>query len=216
MVNDSILNFLKDYPGMAIKPSRSDSTVLKGAFDFTAVANNGPELTDSYELKVEFPCRFPKELPKVWELQDKIPRGEEFHINPDDTLCLGSPIRLLQKANKNPTASGFARTCIVPFLYAVSRKVKDGGDFYMGELEHGEPGIVDDYMDLFCLKSKFEVINALHLLSMKKRIANKRTCPCKCGRRLGRCKFRLKINDFRKMASRSWFKKHAKTPGGGI
>lgn len=208
--------FLDDYPEMALKPSRDDSIIFKGSFKFSAQSKGGPHITDSYDLKIEFPFSFPKELPKVWELNNKIPEGDSFHVNPDKTLCLGSPIRLLHKVNKSPTMTGFAENCLVPFLYAVSRKLKDGGDFYMGELEHGEPGIIDDYKDIFSLNDKDQVRRLLNLLRLKKRIANKRECPCNCGKRLGKCKLRFKVNNTRKMASRSWFQKHSSQPGSAI
>ena len=72
----------------------------------------------------------------------------------------------------------------MPYLYAVSKKLQYGGDFAFNELAHGELGIIADYCDLFGLKKREQVINVLELLGMKPRIANKKPCPCECGRRL--------------------------------
>lgn len=99
---------------------------------------------------------------------------------------------------------------MVPYLFAVSNKIQSGGEFVFGELPHGKKGIIDDYLDLFGLKSHEQVLNTIILLGMKKRLANKKPCPCGCGKRLGVCSFNYKINQFRKMAPRSWFSNHAK------
>jgi hypothetical protein len=84
-----------------------------------------------------------------------------------------------------------------------------GGDFVFGELAHGDQGIVDDYSAMLGLKERHQVTQAIHLLGLKKRLANKKPCPCGCGKRLGSCPFHHKLNEFRKMAPVSWFKAHA-------
>jgi hypothetical protein len=42
----------------------------------------------------------------------------KHRINPDETLCLGSPLRLMMLVHAEPTLSGFASNCIVPYLYS--------------------------------------------------------------------------------------------------
>lgn len=213
---NNVDQFLKDYPGMSIRPSRDDGMILKGAFKFCATPPDGIEICDSYELEMFFPASFPREIPKVKELGGKIPRDGKYHINSDDdTLCLGSPLRLLREAKNHPSLTGFSRQCIVPFLYAVSKKLQTGGDFVFSELAHGKPGVIDDYKELLGLSAENQVRQALKLLGMKRRISNKLACPCNCGKRLGSCHFHRKINEYRKVASRSWFKMHSKSIGVG-
>lgn len=146
--------FLKEYPGMSIQPFQGQDLVMKGVFALKANTQTGPEITDYYSLKISTPKKFPNALPKVREINEKIPRDGNYHINPDDTLCLGSPLRVLKKINESPSLSGFARGCLVPYLYAVSYKLINGGDLYFGELAHGKQGIIDDYRDLLGLKTK--------------------------------------------------------------
>lgn len=208
--------FLKDYPGMAIRPSRDEGLILKGTFKFCATPPNRAEICDSYELEIFVPTSFPRAIPKVKELNRKIPRDGKHHVNADDTLCLGSPLRLLKKIAEHPNLQGFAEKCLVPFLYAVSNKLQNGGEFVFRELAHGEAGIVDDYMELLGLRKKVEVFQALSLLGMKRRIANKLPCPCSCGRRLGLCPFHNNLNQLRNSAPRSWFKSHHRNLGVGV
>ena len=205
----SIDQFLKNYPGMSIAPYSGRNFHLYGNFRFIANVSGGEEIKDCYKLEIIVPKEFPNALPIVKEIDGKIPRNETFHVNTDGSLCLASPLRLLKKIYNSPNLKGFAERCLIPYLYSVSYKLKNGGNFIFGELLHGEQGILDDYSQMFKLSKKSHIIQAVKLLGMKKRIANKKQCPCGCGRRLGACSFRHKLNDFRKMAPVCWFKDHA-------
>lgn len=210
---NKVSEFLKDYPEMSIRPSREDGLTLKGTFKFCGTPPDGVEICDSYDLEILVPALFPRVIPKVKELSRKIPRDGKHHVNKDETLCLGSPMQLLKKIAEQPTLPGFVKKCLVPFLYAVTKKLQNGGEFVFSELAHGEQGIIDDYKELLGLKTKASVINAVELLGLKKRVANKLPCPCNCGKRLGGCIFHRKLNGFRNVASRSWFKLHSKNIG---
>lgn len=206
----SLSQFLHDYPGMSTAPCSLDTGVcLRGKFRFKAEVSGGDEIDDSYKLKIVVPEKFPQALPKVEETGGKIPRDGKFHVNPDGTLCLGSPLRLLRKVHSAPNLTGFTDKCLIPYLYAVSYKLMHGGDFVFGELAHGDQGIMEDYSVMLGLKERHQITRAIQLLGLKKRIANKKPCPCGCGKRLGTCPFHHKLNEFRKMAHVSWFKAHA-------
>lgn len=210
LASKSLRQFLDDYPGMSTSPYSGAGVCLRGKFRFKAKVDNGEEIDDSYKLEIVVSEKFPQELPEVKETGRKIPRNGNFHVNPDGTLCLGSPLRLLKKVHSSPSLSGFADKCLVPYLYAVSYKLMHGGDFIFGELAHGAQGIVDDYSIMLGLKERHQIPLAIQLLGMKKRISNKKNCPCGCGKKLGDCAFHYKLNEFRKMASVVWFKKLAK------
>lgn len=200
--------FLADYPGMAIHPSSNPGLELRGALSFRAQPTGRPEIIDAFSLVIVVPPRFPAALPSVIETGGRLPRDGHHHINPDDTLCLGSPLRLLLKLSRQPTLSGFADGCVVPYLYAMSHKLKFGGPFVFDELDHGAPGALRDYMDLFGVNQPQQARAAWLLLAMKERHANKQPCPCGCGHRVGRCRFNQRLRGFRELASRSWFKAH--------
>lgn len=200
--------FLKDYPHMSIRPASRPGLVIQGPFHFTARHKGYPEITDSFVLRIAVPPAFPGDLPEVTKLGKRIPHNGDFHVNPDATLCLGSPLRLLWKLSRRPSLPGFASSCLVPYLYAVSHKLQFGGELLFRELKHGAEGIVEDYLDLFGLSNPEQVRRVVRLLGMKKRHANKEPCPCECGNRLGRCRFNRKMRYFRQRASRSWFRAH--------
>jgi len=201
--------FIKDYPGMSIAPSRGMGIVLRGLFSFSTRSGDGAQMHDSYQLQIEVPQGFPGEMPRVIETGHRIPRDADHHVFPDGELCLGSPLRLRQMVRRRPSLAGWTQNCLVPYLCAMSHKLKHGGDFLFGELAHGPEGVVSDYRELFDLKEPAQVIRALELLGMKRRVANKAPCPCGCGRRLGRCSFNARLDKLRNIASRSWFRDHA-------
>ena len=202
--------FLSEYPNMSVEVTTDGSTdiILSGSFDFAAKFKNEPEVHDSYSLEIRVPINFPAAVPRAKELAGKIPRDGKHHINPDDTLCLGSPLRLKLLIRDEPTLTGFASNCLVPYLYWITTK-----KFAVGELAHGDAGIIADYMTLFKLNDPKQIIPALKILALKKRLANKMPCPCGCSVRLGRCEKRFILNQYRKIAARRWFRDHIKTLG---
>lgn len=198
--------FLRSYPGMIVKPSSEPELRIEGQFKFAGASIAHGSIIDCYHLRVVVPSIFPRSLPIVEELDQKIPRIASYHVNPEGSLCLGSRLRLLFELAKDPTLEGFAENCLVPYLFGVSHKLRHGGEFPFGELPHGVPGELLDYMNLFGLRTEDQARLVIRYLSMKKRRANKLPCPCGCNRRLGVCRFNLRVRRFRGLAERTWFR----------
>lgn len=198
--------FLLDYPKMAVRPSLGSHLRLKGSFEFIGAHRAHGLVKDAFSLQIDVPAAFPRKLPEVKEIGDRIPRTGDFHVNSDGSLCLGSHLRLLLKLNEMPTLVGFAERCLVPYLYATSRKLTHGGKLVFGELAHYGPGMLQDYAQLFGLPTADQARYALALLGKKKRIANKFPCPCGCELRLGQCRLNRRLLRFRRLASRGWFR----------
>jgi hypothetical protein len=72
------------------------------------------------------------------------------------------------------------------------------------ELAHGVAGLLDDYRRILGFATDAACREALRLLALKRRIANKSPCPCGSGRRLGRCHNR-RLNRLRERHGRRWF-----------
>ena len=209
MKPDGLIEFLADYPGMSLQPTRHDETVIRGQFHFKA-NGSGNATEDTFELEMLINRIFPSAIPEVRETAGKIPKTGDYHVNPDGSLCLGSHLRLKNALFEAPDLVSFTENCLVPYLFNVSIKLRHGGEFITGELAHGTAGILHDYMEMFDLSTPVQIVYALELLGTKKRIANKKMCPCGCGLRLGRCPVHHRLNVFRPAAPRSWFSKHAR------
>jgi hypothetical protein len=154
---------------------------------------------------MEIPPQFPRHTPEVSETGGAIPRTPDFHINPDGTFCLGSPLRLKTRLHENADFLNFVEMHLDPFLFAVTYKLQNGGPFIFDELAHGNKGEITDYCDLLGMRNEPQVLKALIALSQKRRVANKRPCPCGCGNRLGVCKAHHTLNKVRKCAPRCDF-----------
>ncbi len=204
-----IAAFLKEQPMMNLTPVSNGAIIINGLFEFTRTYQNRDLIHDSYELRITIPENYPEVLPLFQELEGKIPRNADYHVNPGGTLCLGSELRLLKQLRSAPDISLFIENCLIPYLYAQSHKRIFGGDFIFGELQHGELGIFEDCENLFHLRGKDAVIYALELLGKKRRIANKCTCPCGCRRKLRQCIAHSRLNGFRNVLPRSRYKEIA-------
>ncbi len=203
--------FLGGYPEMTLNPTESGGIRLSGLFRFAASCpSDKATIEDEFQIAIEVPQGFPRDIPVVFETGSRIPRLPEFHVNSDGSLCLGSPLRLLAIVRGCPSILGFVDRALVPFLFAVSKSLTSGRSFPFGELPHGAPGALADYQAMFGLTTASQVKQALWALSLKKRIANKHPCPCGCGLRLGKCRVRLELNPLRNAASRAWFAREAK------
>jgi hypothetical protein len=207
-----IRDFLLEHTAMALKASTGDEVRIEGLYHFTARWQE-TQITEAYELAIDVPASFPSDIPRVEETGGRIPRQPGFHVNPDGSLCLGSPLRLRLIARRTPDLQSFANACLVPYLFAVSHRVMHGGDLIFGELAHGHRGELEDYGVLFGLKTPSETIAALKCLGLRRRVANKRPCPCRCGSRLGRCCFHQQLLHFRPLASRAWFRSRLRAAG---
>jgi len=193
---------LEQYPGLSARPQKDRSLHLVGDLEFRASYKDLGVIEDSYGLRIEVPAEFPRVLPKVYDIGGKISR--RFHTNSDGSLCLGSPIRLFMAIQHNRSLAAFVKKCLIPFLYTYSYRTQHG-TLPFGELPHGDAGIIQDYMKLFCVETKSACLSMLALLGKKKRVANKLPCPCGSGIRVGRCHNKL-LNRIRTIKPRSWFR----------
>jgi len=192
-------------PDLRERPSADGSLVLEGPLEFCAQTAQHGAIQERFEVRLKVPAGFPRELPEVWELGGRIPW--RFHTNTDDrSLCLGSPLRLFITLNAEPTLVGFVNRCLLPYFYnfVIGQRT---GRLPFGELAHGSRGLRTDYQRILGARSEQETIAFFTSLAVKKRIANRRPCPCGSGRRVGRCHHRV-LNGLRAIHSRSWFAKH--------
>lgn len=200
--------FLSLYPRMRVQPSCSNLICMEGQFEIRASFKNCPNIEDSYRLSIRLPQVFPRELPQFFELGGRIPRDADHHVFPEDgSLCLGSPLRLYFIAKSAKDFTDFVQQTLVPYLYAISHCEKTGKSFLFGELKHGKVGLFEDYVELLQLRSPQQVDYTLSLLAMKKRLANKKPCPCGCGSRLGVCSYNKIVRQLREHHGRAAFER---------
>lgn len=189
---------LDRHPGLSRRPSRSGELVVAGTLDYRTEHPSLGAIEDAFTIELRIPAVFPRVVPRVRELDGRVPA--DFHRVLNGDLCLGSPLRLQLILSKNPTLVGFVGKCVVPYLVGFN-VFERTGEMPFGELAHGNRGLFDEYKQIFGVRADSACVQFLHLLSLRKRVANKRPCPCGSGRRLGKCHNR-QANSLRKVASR--------------
>ncbi len=200
-----LAEFRERFPGLRLTHLPDCALQFDGELAFRARMDGFDEIDDTYKLSGIIPYRFPEEEAQVFEVGGRI--SGDYHKFDNGILCLGSPIRRRKELAEQPTLTGLIERLVIPYLYNHSYQERNGA-LPVGELDHGAPGLVEDYEKLFQLEGPQQCLEALQLLGMKKRIANKRACPCGSGRRLGRCHNR-QLNPFRRFAPRNYFRRQA-------
>ena len=92
---------LRAYRGLCLRPHARDGLLIAGDVAFTAGGGDLESLTDTYSIRIDIPCDFPRRLPRVHECGGRIPRN--YHKLDDGALCLGSNVRLRMKLGARPT-----------------------------------------------------------------------------------------------------------------
>lgn len=202
-------DFLATHQRIRISEINDDQLVLAGEYHLNAQLAGGHLVDRTYQLKLVCSREYPEKLPMVYDEERYFPRDQEYHTYDDGSFCLGSEVRIKSLLIDDDSLSAFFEKIVDRFLYAVTHRI-EFGIFPYGELSHGQQGLIDDYGELFDLKGKPAVLQALKALGKRKREANKLPCPCGCGFRLGICDFRFSLNVFRKVAKLRWFRKHLK------
>lgn len=206
---ESIDELLGSWSRLRRSPSRESGLVsVQGFLAFELEPHGLPKIDDTYRLRIDIRTDREDEIPRVFELDGRIPKDVDEH-NPGGEFCLGSPLTVRLKLGRSPTLVHFVDQCVVPFLYAASWRRQGHSGWPFGELPHYAEGLLDDYQRLFRVSSPESARLALAALCVRSRVANKLACPCGCQRRLGKCPYRQFVASFRPLATRPYFRRIA-------
>ncbi|MGG6448288.1 hypothetical protein [Pseudobacillus badius] len=198
-----IKSFLAEYSEFIMQPIVGSEMIIKGNLRRTLHHESFGSIDIDYSLLIHIPFDYPENLPIIFESKGAIQNSPSNHINPDGSFCLGSPLRLKILSKRNSDFKYFFEECVLPYLYAVTINIQQGGGFAFGELEHGTTGLILDLQDFFCLKDSSQVYQMLKILSSRKKLANRMICPCGCKQRVTRCNYFKYILRMRKMLTRA-------------
>lgn len=203
---DNVDGLLNAWPSLRRVPStRADATVLEGRLEFVLEPPGFPRIEDCYSVRIEVPLGATDSVPQVFETGRRIPRDVDHHVNPNGALCLGSPWRVQQLLGRPMSLLALVERCVVPFLYAATWRAQGHSEYPFSELAHGRAGLLDDYSSILGVEGPGAVLQALNALARRRREANKLWCPCGCGIRLGRCRYRFALNNLRQGMTRRSF-----------
>lgn len=159
----------------------SKSAKIWGVFE---VKHQGA-VYDRFQICVQVPASYPKDLPKVFETAGRIPRNQTRHVNGDDSLCLFiDEERHLFLGEKASLTDYFEGPLTTHLLF--QRYFEVHGCFPKGEMGHNEEGVIQFYQEKFGLKERAQVVDVLSILSADSDY-NMDSCPCKSGRLIKEC-----------------------------
>jgi hypothetical protein len=189
------------YPGLRVAPSTGEELKLVGELAFRVIGPDGTSVEDCYEVDLRVPLDFPRRTPTAAETGGRI--AQTFHKLEGGHLCLGAPTDLRVRLVTSPTVLTFVERIVIPYLYGHSY-FKAHGVMPFDELDHGERGLLQHFASLFGAPTEDAARAFVRAASLRRRAANKLSCPCGSGRRLGQCHNR-RVNRLRDLLGRSWF-----------
>lgn len=140
-----------------------------------------------YEIVIEFPHDYPKELPICYENGEK-KISHYHHLNPGKqrTFCLGTEMELRYRLMPEYTAEKYIEL-IIEYL-TIYEYYKKYHTMPVIDRGHGEIGIIEGYQSLFKVSNKAKVLNLLHSLPVKNKYKNL-SCPCGSEKKLKNCHY---------------------------
>ena len=205
---ESIDELLRSWSRLRRSPAREPGLVsVQGILAFEVEPKGLAKIDDAYRVRIDIRVDRDDRVPEVFELDGRIPREVNEHVNPGGDFCLGSPLAVRLKLGRQPSLTHFVDQCVVPFLYAASWRRKGGAGWPFNELPHYSPGLLEDYQRLLQVSTPASTGLALAALCVRPRVANKLPCPCGCGLRLGKCSYRQHLASLRPFATRPYFRR---------
>lgn len=198
---------LSAWPRLRRQPvTRADVCSVAGFLEFVMEPPGLARLGDCYSIRIDVPLDATEHAPEAYETAGRIPHDAAHHVNPGGAMCLGSPWAVRRRLGKPPGLVRLVEQCVLPFLYAATWRAQGNSGYPFAELDHGGPGLLDDYESILDVKGAEAVTCALRALTHRRRVANKLPCACGCGQRLGVCDYRVKLNPLRAGSTRPFFR----------
>jgi hypothetical protein len=135
---------------------------------------NDKEISDSFRIRIQFPHNYPENYPFVYETSKKIPNN--YHTNPDGTLCLGTEIETSLIFFQKKSIKNFIINLLIPYLsgFIYSNKY---GELPYGERQHGIKGKFEFYYELFGTNNIEYILKLLNEIKTGN-LRGHHLCPC--------------------------------------
>lgn len=160
----------------------NDLVKLSGELEFNASFNN-QEISDTYLILIVFPKDYPDAVPVSFETEDKIP--DNYHKNPDKSLCIAPPLDLIQKFSSNPCILNYINNLLIPYLYRYSF-IQKYGKAPFDEYSHGALGLIEYYFELLEINS-ISTLGKMLLIVLENKYRGHLLCPCGSYKKLRYC-----------------------------
>lgn len=169
------------YPDLQIV-NESGTLYVRGSFP---IIHNGIEL-DRFQIEIEFPPDYPRNLPRVRETASRVPRVVDRHVIPSTGIaCLFVEEDWLAAVGREPAFIDFLNGPVRNFFIGQSL-VEAGQPWPFGEWPHGKAGVLEVYAGWFGTDDEPTIRRYLDCLS-KEGLKGHWDCPCGSGRGIRAC-----------------------------
>lgn len=142
----------------------------------------------SYLINIEIPHNFPKEIPKVRETSNKIPRIADRHFEEDGSACLCFRDSIFIFWSKESTILDFMKIFVEPFFLWQIEFEASGGANKDRSFRHGIAGAIQFYGEILKTEDKRIIYRFVDLMT-KKKIRGSWNCYCGSGKKIKDCHF---------------------------
>lgn len=159
-----------------------DVAYLSGTFILTQEGR----VVDRYEIEVRFPDDFPDDVPVVYEVGGRIPRGSShWHVEGDGKCCLFVEEEFWREHPDGYTLLEFLDGPVKTFFVNNTHQERTGEPCFETRRHH-QQGLFDFYKELLQTNDSREVFRYVDVLRRERLSASQR-CPCGSGRKLKDC-----------------------------
>lgn len=143
MISDSIDFIQRHYPEMKIK-SYDNFIVFEGRFIINAKYNY-VEINRAPKLAIIVPKSYPQNLPKVFELENKIVNEHKLD---DGSLCVATFFDLFLELSHSKTIEDYINKFLIPYFISYEQWCITG-EYIYGDRSHGSKGIYESISEYF-------------------------------------------------------------------
>ena len=156
---------------------------LVGLLSFDA-SYQGKNVKDAFTVEITIPTNYPIKLPSVKEKGKRMTGYGHLNNNTGD-FCLGAPLAVRKKFNKEPTLLAYIQQQIIPFMFSFC-VFQETGKMPYDELSHFGEGILEFYQREFNIDDKL-IILLLLKINVENNYERRSKCPCRSGKILHHC-----------------------------
>ncbi len=179
-IKDQIKN---EYPALVVF-IKKNTVYIRG--NLQLLDESKKRIIDRFAIEIELPAKYPNGLPKVRELNGRIPKIADRHINEDDEdICLFLPDERYKHYPEGASIIDFIKGPVVSyFLGQVC--YEQTGKLPTGERSHGIRGIIEFYSEELKVNDVSFIKRFLEYLS-KPRLKGHWPCYCGSGKKMRHC-----------------------------
>lgn len=171
------------FPKLKEPVKKNGVSLINGHID---IIDANEYIWDTYSVLILIPNEFPTLMPELIELDRKIERDPNWHVNKHGVCCLGTDSKIHHELGDEKTLINWMDKFAVPFL-ANHKYKKVTGAYANGEFSHGHEGLLEFYFKLFNVTNKEEVIKQIRLILGINSLSSNQKCFCNSDKKYKRC-----------------------------